>query len=299
MEIRSRVGHAVVQRQAPSGGTPSTTGTFGDTFEQMWTAFDDARSQGRNREALAMVASVPAGTFTAVTANDVGWCAIRTDAALACWGDPDDPTVSDAPAGTFRSLSGACAIRTSGELECFGATWWEDRRPPEGGSFKVVSASDWGDRGCALRTDGTLKCWGADGTDESDNDLPMRTPAGTFTAVSVGEYNACAIRADGRAVCWGEWDELLRPAPTMLFEAPEWVDRLTIPLRWSATPSFARITSYDIELVNDWDDHGYAIGGTPWLEATTDRSATFRGAAAGQSYCWRARARDADGIVST
>lgn len=252
---------------------------------------DENASSGVAR--AARMTAVPAGTFTTVSEYGFGWCALRTDGTLACW-----PLTSVAPEGTYRSLSGPCAIRAGGELACSELDEGVGSGPPDSGSFAAVSATWWLGRGCALRTDGTLACWGGEGYDmESDEDLPMRTPNGTYTSVTVSYYHACATRTDGRAVCWGADDEAARPAPTVRLDVPGWVPGRRIALRWDATPAFAPITSYDIERVTEWDDDGFPSGGTAWREGTTARSGTFRGAP-GETYCWRARARDADGVVS-
>lgn len=260
-----------------------------------WSDFTDS---GRAAREVRMKA-VPAGTFTMVSAVGSGWCALRTDATLACWAGQSDTPAPEASDGTFRSVSGPCTIRTGGELECFGSDEWLVPGPPDSGSFVAVSAIWWFGRGCALRTDGTLACWGGEGYDEeSDNDLPMRAPPGTFTSVTVGADLACATRTDGRAVCWGSDDEAARPAPTVKLDLPGWVPGRRIALRWDALPAFAPITSYDVERLTERDEDGQPSGWTAWREGTTTRRATFRGAP-GETYCWRARARDADGIVSS
>jgi hypothetical protein len=153
-------------------------------------------------------------------------------------------------------------------------------------------------RGCAIRVDGTLACWGSEGfDDDSDDELSMRAPAGTFTAVTVGGDTACAIRPDGMAVCWGEYDETARPAPTIWFDAPIFVTDRTIPLRWGALPAFGAITAYDLERVTRWDEEGFAVGFEPWRTATSTTDGAVEGAP-GEKSCWRARAHDTDGRTS-
>ena len=233
----------------------------------------------------------PAGTFTAVSVGDEYDCAIRTDGTITCWsaGEDELPAV---PNGTFAALDLPCAVRTTGDLECFG---WHESVVPEG-RFTTVNASEGYDRGCALRTDGTLACWGLDGSDDDGNDLPMRTPAGTFVAVSVGDEQACAMRPDGRALCWGEWDEAARPAPTMRLHAPVWEASSSIAVDWGAMPLFAPVTSYDVRYtVNPDEDH--APVWVSWREATTNTHAILR-VQPGATYCIGARAHDADGVVS-
>ncbi len=236
-------------------------------------------------------AEPPAGSFIAASVGDEFDCAIRTDGTLACWSDyPEDlPTV---PSGTFSALDLPCAIRTNGELDCFG---YHEAQVPEG-TFTALSTSGWNDSGCVLRTDGTAVCWGLQGSDDDGNDLPMRTPVGTFVAVSVGDYQACAMRPDGRAVCWGEWDEAARPAPTMRLQLPRWVASSSIRVDWGAMPLFAPVTSYDVRYtINPDEDH--APVWVSWREATTQTHDILR-VRSGATYCVDARARDADGVVS-
>jgi hypothetical protein len=52
-EIRSRVDHAVVQRDAPSSADPLSD-VLGESFEQRWAAFQRERSQGSEERALAI-----------------------------------------------------------------------------------------------------------------------------------------------------------------------------------------------------------------------------------------------------
>ena len=140
----------------------------------------------------------PTPTPPEVLAVDAGFwstCAIRTDGTLACWGWDEYGRGVPPPAGTYKAVSAgkgmACAIATDGTLACwddYDGTW-----SPFTGTFTAVSASR--DSTCAIRTDGTLACFSS---------VLSGQPAGTFTAISAGDYyNACAIRTDGTLACWG------------------------------------------------------------------------------------------------
>ncbi|MDE0495525.1 MAG: RCC1 domain-containing protein, partial [Acidimicrobiaceae bacterium] len=48
-----------------------------------------------------------------------------------------------------------------------------------------------------IAVDGTIACWGAD-----DGGL-VNVPAGTYRAVSAGDFHSCAIAADDTIACWG------------------------------------------------------------------------------------------------
>jgi hypothetical protein len=53
------------------------------------------------------------------------------------------------------------------------------------------------DGSCAVKTDNTVACWG---NNDENKALP---PAGTYIAVTQGDYHSCAIRTDGTLACWG------------------------------------------------------------------------------------------------
>jgi hypothetical protein len=124
----------------------------------------------------------------------------------------------------------------------------------------------------------------------------MRSPTGTYAAVSVGDYQACAMGPDGRAVCWGESDESARPAPTMRLRAPRWVASSTIPVSWTSQPLFAPVETYDIRYAINPDlDHTPVW--VPWRTATTTTHGRVP-ATSGQTYCIEGRATDGDGVAS-
>jgi hypothetical protein len=279
-------------------------------------------------------ASPPAGAFIAVAAGGGHTCAIRTDGTLACWGTPvedEDFGQAIAPAGAFTAVAAGfdhtCAIRTDGTLACWGGNEWGQASPPAG-TFTAVSAG--GSYACAIRTDGTLACWGTN--DEGQASPPAgsytavsaggssacaiqtaRTlacwgwtswggeataPSGTFTAVAAGGEHTCAIRTDETLACWG-WNGYgqVTPRPTPTLRAlPTWLATTAIPLRWSARPALAPVSSYDVRYRRArWNgDFGPTV---TWRSATTATGATFT-ASPGSTYCFSVRARDADGGVS-
>ena len=131
----------------------------------------------------------------------------------------------------------------------------------------------------------------------------MRAPAGSWADVSVSEYYTCVRAGDGQAACWGIDDEQARPGPAADVRVAEISQLSRVEVSWTGTPLAAPITSFDVEFSHrdplapvpeteeppepDW---------TPWLQGTTDRSATFE-ATGGGTWCFRARAHDADGIT--
>ena len=246
--------------------------------------------------------ALPTGTFTQLAMSDLGAsCGLRTDGSVACWPLGEPPV--EVAGGPFVSLGDGCAVDDNGALVCFAGSDLPAAPLPEG-DFASMSGSP--QVGCALRATGTLACWGRQGFDRAtDEELPMRTPPGTYTAVSVDESRACAIGTDGRAVCWGERDDELRPGPSADVNAPPLVDRPAIDVTWQAIPFTAPITGVDVDyFVRRWgpggfpDASGQDPGWTPWLANTSEASATLS-APTGGTFCFRARAHDADGLTGS
>ncbi len=269
----------------------------GDGTLACWSSEEEDDEDG---EEGAEPPEPPEGSFAAVSVGDEASCAIRVGGEMACWTLwADDPGSLPFPSDDdtrYRAVDLPCAIDVQGSLHCTASDPEFGPPPPPAGRFIAVSAT-W-ESACAIREDGTLACWGRGGMDGDGNDLPMRVPPGQFTAVTVGEMIACATRPDGRAVCWGEHDEGVRAQPSVGLDVPVWAARRDIPVRWGATPAFAAITSYDVEVITGRDpDTAEPTTTMPWLTATATREGTYRGSP-GEDVCFRVRARDADQIVS-
>ncbi len=100
------------------------------------------------------------GPFSAITAGGLHHCALRTNGAVACWGD-DSHGQADAPTGRFKAVSAGgthtCGLRADDTVTCWGDDS-EGQATPVGGLFAAVSAG--GNHSCGLRSDGTITCWG-------------------------------------------------------------------------------------------------------------------------------------------
>jgi hypothetical protein len=83
-------------------------------------------------------------------------CGVRTDGAIACWGQ--DIADIPPPAGTFTSVSWPCGLRTDGTIACWGSDNHGQNTPPVG-VFVAISSSPWGYT-CALDGAGVTSCWG-------------------------------------------------------------------------------------------------------------------------------------------
>lgn len=162
---------------------------------------------------------LPAGPFTGLAGG--GLCGIRPDGRLDCWAGTGERARLDG-AG-YRSVAHGhgywCALTAGDELHCAGGDVWDSpsgaqwgaAHPPPPGRFADVAVGI--ERACAVPLGGgEITCWGP--AAGQDRHTP---PAGSYTAVSIGEshdraisrvptytQHTCALRADGEVVCWGD-----------------------------------------------------------------------------------------------
>jgi Putative Ig domain/Regulator of chromosome condensation (RCC1) repeat len=164
--------------------------------------------------------SPPPLTAETISAGGAHSCAIRTDAALACWGDNSAGQLDEVPEGEFTAVSAGgthtCAIRTDATLACWGDDSAGQLDEVPGGWFRSVSAG--GTHTCAIRVDGDLVCWGDDSAGQLDEvpgevHLHLRfhdhrflfwDDSDDFISVGAGGTHTCAIRDSGDLVCWGD-----------------------------------------------------------------------------------------------
>jgi uncharacterized delta-60 repeat protein len=142
-------------------------------------------------------------------------CAIKADGTLACWGGENGKGQTNAPAGTFSSVSAGanhtCAIKADGTLACWGQNS-EGVTDAPAGTFSSVAAG--GGHTCAIKTVGTLACWGTNSSGQLEG-----IPAGTFSSVSSGIAHTCAIRTDRTLACWGSNSSRQTDAPLGTFSS--------------------------------------------------------------------------------
>ena len=76
---------------------------------------------------------IPAVVFASVSAGHTIACGLKTNGAIACWGDNISGQATP-PAGTFTSVSAgwdfACGVRTDGTITCWGSTFDGLDQPP-------------------------------------------------------------------------------------------------------------------------------------------------------------------------
>ena len=105
--------------------------------------------------------TIPASEeFSSVSVGLSHTCGVKTDGAVACWGD-DFLGQATPPSGEFSSVSAggfhACGVRTDGAVACWGDIVGQDTLPS--GEFSSVSAGL--SHTCGVRTDGSVACWGS------------------------------------------------------------------------------------------------------------------------------------------
>ncbi len=120
-------------------------------------------------------------------------CALRDNAAVACWGSNSDGQLGD---GTLLEHLSPTDITTLP------------------GVASVVAG---GLHTCALINDGTVTCWGSNAQGQlgsgaasgAPQTTPLAVPSTSLSnvvALAAGGANTCAVKADKTVLCWGEND---------------------------------------------------------------------------------------------
>jgi alpha-tubulin suppressor-like RCC1 family protein len=146
------------------------------------------------------------GTVAAVYAAGFFTCALKTNGALACWGDNNFGQIGDRTKSTRPT---PVAVLDVGEKE----------------QFKVAGLGQ--NTSCGVTTGGSLYCWGRNrsATDSAPLGIvaPFRSAAAEFLSptavgvaaqgapqqlllidsIAVGPNHACARSISGNAICWG------------------------------------------------------------------------------------------------
>ena len=198
----------------------------GITLWSQWSNWSQAMPAG--------VAPLATGeTFTAISSGSSHTCGLRSNGAVACWGNNYNGQAT-APVGeTFTAISSGgshtCGLRSNGTVACWGNNGNGQGTAPAGETFAAISSG--GTHTCGLRADGSAACWGWNGYGQAT------PPAGaTFTAVSSGGYHTCGLRSNGSAACWGRNDDGQATAPAgETFTAVSSNSRHTCGLRSNGT----------------------------------------------------------------
>ena len=152
-----------------------------DLFPNYWRGLvwgDDDGSA--TNDGPSATTSVSTRDFNAVSAGAFHTCGVKTDGAVACWGEPEG-----------------------------------GRATPPAGEFLSVSAG--GAHTCGMRADGSVECWGSNRNPRNGIFVGQASlPHGSFTSVSAGWLHTCGVRIDGSVECWGQrrpvWQNILWPS---------------------------------------------------------------------------------------
>lgn len=229
----------IVAPQAPPGpGSRALAWGYGSDG-----ALGIGNDKDKYRPVQVLPGANTAGTWKEIAGGYDSSCGIGTNDRLYCWGSDSDgqlatngggdtlaPAASvggDNTANSWKALSigysHACGIGTDTKVYCWGynnrgqvgkAGASDQLTPyqvsPDAG-WSVISAGD--SRSCGLKGT-TAYCWGyggygerGDGTRTDSTSpvavLPGANTAGTWSAISTGEYHTCGLGLDGTAYCWG------------------------------------------------------------------------------------------------
>lgn len=157
----------------------------------------------------------PPGPFRHLFPHDNGYCGLRMDGTLSCWGYNQFGTASPPEAEAFSEVypSGSlvyCGRSTSGEVLCWG---YQSEAP--GFQTTLLSLTPFSDAvlgreaACVLREGGEAAC----ATLPDQDPMEYLPPAGvSFLQITAGYRFFCGLTdkpVDGhRVLCWGcRWDD--------------------------------------------------------------------------------------------
>lgn len=148
------------------------------------------------------ISPLPSGTFLAVGAGDAHSIALRSDGTIACWGDNEYGQVSNIPSGTFTAIAAGgshnLALRSDGSLASWGYDGFNQvSATPSGNDFVRIAAGPY--HSLALRSNGSIVAWGGDFTGQVSG-----KPSGTnFVGIAAGLEHSLALTSTGTVVGWG------------------------------------------------------------------------------------------------
>ena len=103
-------------------------------------------------------ATTPRTRYTSVDAGIAHACGLRTDRAIACWGNNEDGQ-SAAPTGQFTAVEAgwhhSCGLRSNGTVACWGNNDHGQSTAPSG-QFTEISVGGW--HSCGRLADGSVTC---------------------------------------------------------------------------------------------------------------------------------------------
>ncbi len=176
-----------------TGELTSPTERFTDIAVSRGSACGILADAGRLRCWGPSAPTPPTGEFTQIDAQNVGYCALRSDDTIVCWGRSEDQID-----GTFSSVNGMCGVRVDGSSDCMFPGLALNLRNTD--NMDMIEAACF--FGGAMLGGGQALPWGA----MSD---PAIAPAANVIDVALagddGEDGVCWLLEDLREVrCVGE-----------------------------------------------------------------------------------------------
>jgi alpha-tubulin suppressor-like RCC1 family protein len=222
--------------------------------------------------------------FTMISSGPARACGLTAEGSVHCWSHQEVTTpqlISGLPPlvtiDVGRGAFTVCGLTAEGLAHCMNLA---GRREPVGDGRTFSELSNGGFHACGL-SNGTGFCWGSNEWGQLGTGSTAVQPAPVvgqqpFVALAVGEDHACALTAVGAAWCWGLNDlgQLgSLGAETCTAQVP-WVGTVTAPC--SRSP---RAVQTDLRFASLASGRVHTCGLT----------------AAGEAYCWGARALLGDG----
>jgi alpha-tubulin suppressor-like RCC1 family protein len=142
-----------------------------------------------------------AGSYTLVTAQGGGVCALKTDGKTECFGPGYSAPKSVPPTAPVTKMTSG-SLHTCGLAADLTPLCWgrnpdpKSYRPSTAAFTKVVSGAIFS---CAIQEDKKLACFGGESVG-----VNLTLPTGDVTDVAVGQLHVCALTSAGKLVCTGD-----------------------------------------------------------------------------------------------
>jgi alpha-tubulin suppressor-like RCC1 family protein len=231
--------------------------------------------------------SVPGSLrFTMISSGPALSCGLTAEGSVHCWNNQEvtmPQLISGLPPLTTldvgRSAFTVCGLTADGLAHCMTL---DGRREPVDGGRTLSVLSNGGFHACGLSND-TSFCWGSNQWGQLGTGSTAFQPAPEqvvgqqpFVALAAGADHTCSLTAVGAAWCWGlnNFGQLGSPGAETCTAPVAWIGTVTEPC--SRSP---RAVQTDLRFASLASGQFHTCGLT----------------AAGEAYCWGARALLGDG----
>ena len=151
-------------------------------------------------------------TYLQVSAGAFHSCAVTTDGAVTCWGNPGMTAVPTAAQSGVSQVSAghahSCALK-AGAVICWGQDDDGESTPPAAAQSGVTQVSASLHYTCAVKAGGVV-CWGWNAYGQAT--VPPEAQSDVMQ-VSANGVHTCALKTNGGVVCWGDDQRLQLTVP--------------------------------------------------------------------------------------